>query len=215
MGDWTKRLYDYVGEMRSVTVYIDGPYGAPCLDIDGKRYKLFMFVSGGIGITPMQSICNNILYQRRRGRDVRKVMFIWSVRDLFMVTSVLAYDKEYFRKSANLRLPYSFSPDLVARDEPKEVLETHFHLTKERDSSRFDEANIHPNVQTDLRFGRPNLPELFVKMKGYAEEERESSVAVLTCGPTPLIDSVQKLCVQNSSICGGVIFDFHKEIFEF
>ena len=74
LGDWTKRLYDYVEQTRQIDVYLDGPYGAPCLDVDGDRYKMFMFVSGGIGITPMQSICNDILHQRRRGRDIRKVI---------------------------------------------------------------------------------------------------------------------------------------------
>ncbi|EDO38081.1 predicted protein, partial [Nematostella vectensis] len=81
LGDWTQQLYDYVKDTRPINVYIDGPYGAPGVDVDGDRYKVFLFVSGGIGITPMQSICNDILHQRRRGRDIRKVIFVWSVRD--------------------------------------------------------------------------------------------------------------------------------------
>lgn len=213
LGDWTERLYDYVEETKPIDVYLDGPYGAPCLDVDGDRYKLFMFVSGGIGITPMQSICNDVLHQRRRGRDIRKVMFIWSVRDLFMVTAVLDYDKEYFQQSSDHRLPLSFTPDLVARGESKEVMENYFHLTRERDSSKFEVANILPEVQPDLKFGRPELPNLFSKMKDYAGEEGEKRVAVLTCGPTSLVDSVEELCTKCSS--GGVTFDFHKEVFEF
>lgn len=213
LGDWTKQLYDYVEATKPINVYLDGPYGAPCLDVDGDRYKLFMFVSGGIGITPMQSICNDVLHQRKRGRDVRKLMFIWSVRDLYMVTSVLDYDKEYFQETSDHRLPHSFSPDLVARDEPSDVMENYFHLTRERDSSKFAEANILPEMQPDLKFGRPQLPELFSKMKGYATEQSESRVAVLSCGPTPLVNSIEKLCSKHSS--GGVTFDFHKEVFEF
>ena len=116
-----------------------------------------------------------------------KVMFIWSVRDLFMVTSVLDYDKEYFQKNTNLRLPISFCPDLVVRGQPQEVMENYFHLTRERDSSKFEEANIRPEMQPDLKFGRPDLPKLFSKMKGYASEMGESKVAVLTCGPTSLV----------------------------
>jgi len=96
-----------------------------------------------------------------------KVMFIWSVRDLFMVTSVLDYDKECFQKNTNLRLPISFCPDLVVRGQPQEVKENYFHLTRERDSSKFEEANIRPEMQPDLKFGRPELPKLFSKMKGY------------------------------------------------
>lgn len=74
LGDWTQRLYDYVDQTRQIKVYLDGPYGTPCLDVDGDRYKMFMFISGGIGITPMQSICNDILHQRKRGRYIKKVI---------------------------------------------------------------------------------------------------------------------------------------------
>ena len=213
LGDWTKRLYDYVDITKQINVYLDGPYGAPCLDVDGDRYKMFIFIGGGIGITPMQSICNDILHQRRRGRDIRKVMFIWSVRDLFMVRSVLDYDKEYFQQNSDHRLPFSFIPDLVVRGEPWEVMENYFHLTRQRDSSKFEAANIRPERQPDLKFGRPDLPKLFSKMKDYANEQGEHRVAVLSCGPTSLVDSIEKLCSMYSS--GGVTFDFHKEVFEF
>ena len=50
-------------------------------------------------------------------------------------------------------------------------------------------------------------------MKGYASEEGEKCVAVLTCGPTSLVNSIEKLCIKCSS--GRVTFDFHKEVFEF
>jgi ferredoxin-NADP reductase len=40
---------------------MDGPYGNPAIDIDGDKYKIFMMISGGIGITPMQSITNELL----------------------------------------------------------------------------------------------------------------------------------------------------------
>lgn len=213
LGDWTKKLYDTIETTRIINVYIDGPYGAPCLDIDGDKYQHFLFISGGIGITPVQSICNDILYQNRRGREVKKVMFVWSVRDLFMVSSVLDYDKEYFNKVSDHRLPYSFSPDLLMRDPPEEIVENYFHLTRERDSSKFDEANIQPEVQTTLRFGRPDLPGLFERMKGFCKAQNGGKVAVLTCGPSSLVDSVEKMCVKSSS--GGVTFDFHKEVFEF
>ncbi|KXJ28514.1 Cytochrome b-245 heavy chain [Exaiptasia diaphana] len=213
LGDWTQKLYDHIDTVKMITVFIDGPYGTPCLDIDGSKYKHFLLVSGGIGITPMQSICNDLLYQRRRGRDLKKVMFVWSVRDLYMVTSVLQYDQECFHKNSDLRLPYSFSPDLLDRSTPEEILETYFHLTRERNTSKFTEGNIRPEIQPTLKFGRPELPVLFEKMKRYCQDGNNRRVAVLACGPRPLVDSVQTLCAKYS--CRDVIFDFHKEVFEF
>lgn len=213
LGDWTKKLYDHIDTVKIINVFIDGPYGSPSLDIDGMKYTHFLLVSGGIGITPMQSICNYLIYQSRMGRDLKKVMFVWSVRDLFMVTSVLQYDKEYFNKDSDLRLPYSFSPDLLDRNASEEILETYFHLTRERNTSNFTEGNIRPDIQTTLKFGRPELPVLFERMRGYCQDGHNRRVAVLACGPRPLVDSVQTLCTRYSS--GGVTFDFHKEVFEF
>ena len=130
-------------------------------------------------------------------------------RPKFLITII----KEYFQKNTNLRLPISFCPDLVVRGQPQEVVENYFHLTRERDSSRFEEANIRPEMQPDLKFGRPDVPKLFSKMKDSASEMGESQVAVLTGGPTSLVNSAERLCAKFSS--GGVTFDFLKEIFEF
>lgn len=210
LGDWTKCLYDLVEETKSITAYIDGPYGAPGVDVDGRKYKSFMFISGGIGITPMQSICNDVLYQHNRGRPINKVMFVWSVRDLYIVNSVLEYDRKYYAENMPGQLPHSFSPDLLNRN-LGEVLETYFHLTRERDSSKFEEANIRPELQSDLKFGRPSLTDLFTRMKSISL--KGSRIAVLTCGPTALVNDAEKFCSKFSG--GGVTFDFHKEIFEF
>ena len=215
LGDWTKRLYDSVEETRNLNVYVDGPYGAPGIDVDGSKYKNFMFISGGIGITPMQSICNDVLSQHKRGRPLDKMMFIWSVRDLHMVNSVLEYDRTYYEQNESKQLPLSFSPDLLKRDSTDGVLETYFHLTKERDSSKFLEANIRPELQPNLKFGRPDLSELFTKMKTEVSGKgcNRTRIGVLACGPTALVNDAEKNCSKFSG--NGVTFDFHKEVFEF
>ena len=140
-------------------------------------------------------------------------MFIWSVRDLHMVNSVLEHDRKYTEENIPKNLPTSFSPDLLNRS-CGDILETHFHLTKERDESRFAEANIDPRKQ-DLKFGRPNLSELFQKMKTSCLPG--TRIAVLSCGPTPLVNDAEKLCAKYSDwgCCDGITFDFHKEVFEF
>ena len=214
LGDWTKKLYDHMEQTREILAYVDGPYGAPSVDIDSDKYKLFMFFSGGIGITPAQSICNELLHQYKRGRPLHKVIFVWSVRDLFLIESVIECDKENISNTYTHHLPTSFQPNLIDRQDVSEkMLENYFHLTKERDESKFEEANIKPNLQPDLRFGRPLLSEYFERMTKFALMDQQYKVAVITCGPLGMVNDVERMCSKYST--KGLSFHFHKELFEF
>jgi len=212
LGNWTRQLYEKA-DSTETTAYIDGPYGQPSVDIDGDRYKVFVFVSGGIGITPMQSICNDLVHQYRRGRPLKKIFFIWSVRDAFMVTSVLDYDKQYFGEKLQKSLPYSFSPDLLSENQEESVLDAQFYLTRARQPEDYEKANINPKLQPCLRFGRPKIEEIFSTVHGFARSVNESKVAVLSCGPGRLVNDALKYSSEFSK--EGVQFDFHSELFEF
>eukprot|EP00494_Astrolonche_serrata_P001234 UN01240 len=76
---------------------IEGPYGKPGLDIHSDRYKSFLLISGGIGVTPMQSICNKLLYDMECGRPLEKLYFVWACRDKAMVNLCRLYDEEYYK----------------------------------------------------------------------------------------------------------------------
>ena len=212
LGDWTKQLYDKA-DSTETTAFIDGPYGQPSVDVDGDKYKIFVFVSGGIGITPMQSICNDLIHQSLRGRPLKKIFFIWSVRDAFMVTSVLDYDQQYFGHKVPQTLPYSFSPDMLSENLDEDVLDAQFYLTRARGAEDYASANIRPEMQSCLKFGRPNFEEIFNNIHKFAGSVHESKVAVLTCGPSGLVDDALKYSIQFSK--DGVYFDFHSELFEF
>eukprot|EP00794_Sanderia_malayensis_P007486 gene7486-8316_t len=212
LGDWTKRLYN-VASSQEMTIFIDGPYGQPSVDVDGDKYKTFLFVSGGIGITPMQSICNDLISQYKRGRPLHRIFFIWSVRDAFMVSSILDYDRQYFGTNIPHTLPYSFSPDLVTENLQESVLDAQFYLTRAREPQDYESANIHPNLQTCLKFGRPKLDQIFAQVNAEALANKENRVAVLSCGPSRLVSDVMKF--SNSYSRNGVSFDFHSELFEF
>ena len=45
------------------------------------RYKLVLLISGGIGITPMQSVCNQLIDEHERGRPLDLIWFTWTCRD--------------------------------------------------------------------------------------------------------------------------------------
>jgi len=125
LGGWTKGLYKLVagtadknkGEVgtKRLKVWVEGPHGKPQVDIWGDRYRMVLLVSGGIGITPMQSICNTLLKQSDAGRPLKKVFFVWSVRDRVMMDAVRPWNTEYARENLPDRLPMSFQPDYLAR----------------------------------------------------------------------------------------------------
>jgi hypothetical protein len=53
----------------------------PQIDIESQKYSMFLLISGGIGVTPMQSLCNQLFNEHKRGRRLDLVWFVWSCRD--------------------------------------------------------------------------------------------------------------------------------------
>eukprot|EP00457_Paulinella_chromatophora_P004815 gb/GEZN01004828.1/.p1 GENE.gb/GEZN01004828.1/~~gb/GEZN01004828.1/.p1 ORF type:complete len:507 (+),score=69.62 gb/GEZN01004828.1/:217-1521(+) len=140
LGVWTKALLALAEAHKDdadfrVTVYMEGPCGEPEVDLWGNTYQHFLFVSGGIGITPMQSICSALVNQMKRGRPVKAIWFIWSVRDRFMVNSIFSSDQiNQIRAPAKANLPHSFSPsDLLVDSEGQTLVRAD------------DQLNIRPN----------------------------------------------------------------------
>eukprot|EP01059_Diplonema_ambulator_P002129 TRINITY_DN11767_c0_g1_i3.p1 TRINITY_DN11767_c0_g1~~TRINITY_DN11767_c0_g1_i3.p1 ORF type:complete len:463 (+),score=80.71 TRINITY_DN11767_c0_g1_i3:45-1391(+) len=87
---WTRQLLELVREEEAkvqagspvqLDVLLEGPYGSPSVDISGPTYKYFILGSGGIGLTPMVAVQRSLEQQAKRGRDVKKIWFHWSVRD--------------------------------------------------------------------------------------------------------------------------------------
>jgi ferredoxin-NADP reductase len=68
-----------------VRALLEGPFGSPAVDLLGPRYRVVLLISGGIGITPCQALLNDLVAQAERGRPMRRLMLVWSVRDKQMV----------------------------------------------------------------------------------------------------------------------------------
>jgi len=74
IGDWTSKLLALVRDDPTATAQIlmEGPYGALSVDLDDdKRYKMAICVSGGIGVTPCQSIGKSL----RLGTPTQELQF--------------------------------------------------------------------------------------------------------------------------------------------
>lgn len=222
LGGWTKALRDMAGDSpKKVQIYFEGPYGEPGVDLQSTRYEHVLLVSGGIGITPMQSICNELMHQYARGRPLRKVWFVWSCRDKYMVSAL--HDTE-----DTAVMPKSFSPDMlmkrtssletdaqgqVVKNDKSEPLHTEYYLTRARDEADYADANIRPSEQKHLRLGRPNIPKIFDEMRKICKDDGCDKVAALVCGPTGLVKAVNQACWDATK--EGVRFEFHSETFEF
>ena len=92
-----------------------------------------------------------------------------------------------------------------------------FYLTSVRDSKDFDYAGIHPHVQRWLKFGRPDIAQIFQQTRELCVAENISRVAVCVCGPPPLVNDVKDMCRQSqmSPGCSTIRFDCHSEVFDF
>lgn len=226
LGNWTKQLSELAKKQNSVNILMEGPYGMLGVDIDNEeRYKMIMLISGGIGITPMQSIYNSLVHEKERGRELKHVHFVWSVRQFDMIDALRDSEGGPMLPEEVTRL--SFQPDLVSQtsissktsavqvvtdgdnDEKNPILQTDFYLTGKKQSDE-DEKQLPSHVH----LGRPNINQIFENMKKRAIRNGESHVVVCVCGPAPLVDACKEASRQFSDTCQGVQFEFHEETFD-
>jgi hypothetical protein len=65
-----------------VQVYIEGPYGAPAIDVHSAKYKSFLIISSGLGWTFGRAMKRQLLSDAVRGRPLRSIRSVAVVREL-------------------------------------------------------------------------------------------------------------------------------------
>lgn len=88
VGPWTLRLAEIARKAAETSkdgiawerAWVEGPYGAPMVDVHGDAYKMVLLVGGGMGATPMLSFAGHLLEQSKRGRDIHGVSFVWALK---------------------------------------------------------------------------------------------------------------------------------------
>lgn len=193
LGSYTRYLHKLAKKQSTVRIAVEGPYGNPSINLNNTKYKLFMLVTGGIGVTPIKSILNNLCDQIDRGREVKNIRFIWSVRNVSLVNSVFEKGKDLF---------YGF----------KDKISSKVFVTRKQ--AEDEESMLNQEIDGFIRNdGRPDLAKEFSEMAKLCKELNENKVAVVCCGPKSLSSAVSKLVRENSK--NSVSFDLHTEIFEF
>jgi predicted ferric reductase len=239
LGDWTSHLQQLGSKLQKqsstplepapLKAYISGPMGCPSVDLDSDRYKCVLLISGGIGITPMQSITNQLLHEHESSsRPLKKIYFVWSVRDKDMISAVRENLPNNVQERTTTK-SYPFVPDLVKKSssrlfsssvsptelesnnineddaESDHILHSEYYLTRGGDSYIDGEKIIK---------GRPDTYKICQKMAKYARIKGEVRVAVLVCGPGALVASARNASASVTRET-GIQFDFHSETFDF
>ena len=238
LGDWSRRLVQLAAKNKSATIHVglEGPYGSCAVDLnDDKRYKFVLLVSGGIGVTPCQSIGKDLLYQHihKIRRPLKHLRMVWAVRDLQMVHDIPPLEGAAVDQKSNGRPSSSLDFTRVDNDvvevidssntdsngSPCTQVDIYCTRTNKRDPEDASLANDADGAPYRVHYGRPDLDAIFQEIKEAALAAGESNVAVIGCGPMPLMKDLRECClVHSSSIVGcqeGIFFDLHTETFEF
>ncbi|KAJ3039910.1 hypothetical protein HDV00_011693, partial [Rhizophlyctis rosea] len=232
LGNWTRRVASLAATSDPSSpppkIYIDGPYGEMTFPLE--EYKNFIMISGGIGITPLQSVYNDLIYEWRSGRrELRHVVFVWSVREGGSYDYLLdAETQKKHRKENNLGvLPPFHTPMLleeyeseaetpsvaVGQKQPTNehpIINTLFYLTRSSSPAGGSPVDVEEGKKVWVRPGRADLDEVFGRVAEL--DGGEGRVAVLVCGPAGLVRDVRRRCREFG--VEGVRFDLHEESFE-
>lgn len=200
-GDWTRALLALSKRKKEVEFYADGPYGNLEIDLADPKYKQFILIAGGVGITPILSIVNSLMEDFIAGRTIRQIKFVWASKSsheikallddrnhLLQYLTVIYQEEEFLKDISNHRL---IDLQIYMTDQHN------FHL----------EDNIAPTIMRNLMIKKLNLSTIFFEMKELAKEAEDPNVAVFCCGPESLMSGA----IEYGKLCG---FDVHCESFE-
>ncbi|KAE9313930.1 hypothetical protein PF001_g8505 [Phytophthora fragariae] len=91
LGDWTEELVQYSEDCNNnnvlPSIYMDGYYGGSLEMYD--EYSTVCLVGGGIGVTPLLSILEDVVAKLQQGASIRqKVFFIFTFRELSLLEEI-------------------------------------------------------------------------------------------------------------------------------
>jgi len=192
LGAWSKRLVKLAEKNTRTSILLEGPYGNLSMDLDDdERYQLVLLISGGIGVTPCQSIAKYLLHAHEQGRKLETLYFAWAARSLDMARSI---------------------PPPIAPENASAVVSAHVYITRSNGKNEDDQESA-MNTPYQLHEGRPKLESIFQELKLEAEEKSLHHVAVVVCGPNSMLEQVRAAC-RSYSDSSRVVFDLHEELFE-
>lgn len=160
---WSRRLYKKIREKHAsqlqpdrvkdinLRVWVHGPLGSIALDWRNERkYKCFLLVGGGIGITPLILLYRYLAVQSKTLARQFGIVLIYTTRSTPEVVTVIKTEAP------------NFLSDNISLMDYGEEFEARIYITKNKSSPRLGNGlskAIHST--TTWRFERPDLPEIF------------------------------------------------------
>ncbi|KAN0093404.1 Ferric reductase NAD binding domain containing protein [Tylopilus felleus] len=192
-------------------VRIDGPYGAPTVDVFNN--EVAVLIGAGIGVTPFVSILKHIWYRQKKGDigSLSRVEFFWVCRH--------APSFGWFQTLLQQIEDAQFDPNF---------LRINIYLTQKVDENMLwniavnDAAEYDPLTQLRARtmFGRPDWKSVYRRIREAIEigqylpgntGQAKTKVGTYFCGPGALGRTIREATLQHTS--KNVVFTFAKEHF--
>ena len=176
-------------------LHVGGPHGV--LQVEPADVDHVVLVSGGIGVTPMVAILEDLLRKIRAGTFKGKVTFIWSTRTVSEINA-FAYilgQCTGFGAVVDIRIHYTGA---LKSDKESGALP---HLS----------PDIRAANNVTIKTGRILL-EGDATLMPTVDKKATEKVGVFVCGPLAL--SMQAESFVNKSQSSGYHFYLHKETFE-
>jgi len=145
-------------------IYLQGPYGHITIDYTKNKYKCIFSIAGGIGITPIISVLQDInyLYENKKLSRIKKVVLIWVVKHYSFVKCFTS---------------------LLCKLAP--IFEIHIYISRRTNESIISQFNV--------KFEKPNIANVIHEFID-DEKIGSKDMAIICCGPKSLTNDVNKLC---------------------
>jgi len=165
-GTYTGDLHEHFAKHSSgVKVFIDGPYGRSAVRFE--EYHSVLLLAGGIGVTPMIAILDDLYEKCKNGRKpphLEHVTFCWSVQ----TKDSISWMEDVIKK-------------IQANPVTGVTFDVQVFVTRSKEESAL------------YKGGRPKIPEVFESAARPKDGAGKAwRVGVLACGPEPMVVECQK-----------------------
>ncbi|KAK9237784.1 ferric reductase NAD binding domain-containing protein [Lipomyces kononenkoae] len=191
------------GNDNVIRVWVEGPYGKT---YPVARYDTVLLVAGGIGVTAIMSYALGLTRTSRSGQHV---VLYWTVREAESLNWVKEQLEE-LEHGGIVDVKIFITAECSMHSSTDD-------LSDEKRMCQIDSGSAdtlcHPDlanksasiesVSTSVAISYGNRPDMRKIIEGFIRDPNSGSVAVVSCGPGPLVDTCRKAVADNMNNAVG------------